>query len=279
MEPKTEPEPRRSPAIRTMKSDISEFLKTAKPSLPSILARQAQWEEYRTPKRRRAWPWTILLAFALAAVVGILLLLLGSGPEERSSMPLATPPPLLFFESASETTIPARRGSLLTALLAPPRQPQRTFHRIVLRIEDDDGPAFPPALGELVAIAGGKVPSGLAESAAGPPQLFRYQSSAGSDLGFVMEVKNPARALSALISAEPSLARDLELLLLPDVQAASVAPYVDLTYRNINIRYLRLSPDRDRGIGYLLFPSRNLIVMTTSEATLRAVVDRLFETR
>src|SRR3989344_5390241 len=69
MENGSETETRKSaPSIRTMKSDISEFLKTAKPSLISILSGQARWEGHRDIKTKS----TSLKIAAAAIGIGII---------------------------------------------------------------------------------------------------------------------------------------------------------------------------------------------------------------
>ena len=264
-----------------MRSDISEFLKTTKPSLISILARQVQEGEERPPSPNRLWLWLSLGALAAAAAGGgFWYFRAGHGAPEPAPAARATPAPFVFFETTNDTAIAPTRQALRTALAASGQTgAPGSFQRIIVRIKDDTGPDAIPDLSRLLAVAESHPPAALAESIAGPPQLFRYQAASGAEFGLMAETRNPARALQSLLTAEPSLARDFDFLFTGNPPPQAFAPYQDLIYRNISFRYLNLDPNRDRGLGYLLFPARRLIVMATSEATMRTVIDRLFETR
>ncbi|MDP3727510.1 MAG: hypothetical protein Q8R35_02625, partial [bacterium] len=260
--------PRRQPAIRTMRSDISEFLKTTKPSLVSILARQVQEGESRPASPNRLWLWLALAAIAAgAAGGGFWYLRAGRGTPEPAPAAIATPAPFVFFETANDTAIAPTRQALQAALTASGQTgAPGSFQRIIVRMKADAGGDTLPDLSRLLAIADSRAPTALAESIVGPPQLFRYQASAGPEFGLMAEARNPARALQSLLAAEPSLARDFDFLFAGSPPPSAFTPYQDLIYRNISFRYLNLDPNRDRGLGYLLFPARRLIVMATSEA-------------
>ncbi|MDP3727361.1 MAG: hypothetical protein Q8R35_01835 [bacterium] len=272
---------RREPAIRTMRSDISEFLRTTKPSLVSILARQVQEGEYRPPSPNRLWLWLALAALAaVAAGGGFWYLRMNQGAPEPAPAARATPAPFVFFETTNDTAIAPTRQAIRAALTASGQTgAPGSFQRIIVRLKADAGGEAIPDLSRLLAVADSRAPTALAESVIGPPQLFRYQASAGPEFGLMAEARNPARALQSLLAAEPSLARDFDFLFAGNPPPLAFTPYQDLIYRNTSFRYLNLDPNRDRGLGYLLFPARRLIVMATSEATMRTVIDRLFETR
>lgn len=264
-----------------MRSDISEFLKTTKPSLVSILARQVQEGEYRPPSPNRLWLWLSLAAVvAVAAGGGFWYLRLTRGAPEPAPAARATPAPFVFFEATSDTAIAPTRQAIRAAFAASGQSgAPGSFQRIIVRLKTDAGGDAIPDIARLLALVDSRAPTALAESIIGPPQLFRYQASAGAEFGLMAEARNPARAFESLLAAEPSLARDFDFLFAGNPPPPALAPYQDLIYRNISFRYLNLDPNRDRGLGYLLFPARRLIVMATSEATVRTVIDRLFETR
>ena len=56
-----------------------------------------------------------------------------------------------------------------------------------------------------------------------------------------------------------------------------IAPFQDRSYRNIDWRYIKLSEEEDLGIGYAIFPAKNLLVVATSKETMEIVINRLFE--
>lgn len=271
----------REPAIRTMRSDVSEFLKTTKPSLVSILVRQAQWDEYHPPSEKRTGLWLAAAGGVIMLAAGIWLIGHFLGPARNPPRAeINTPPPFLFFEETSDVTIDPTRQALRTAANLGAGDPPGSFRRLIIRIRENTGVATLPELPQFLEIAGGRLPAAFMESAMGPPQVFRYHSPAGRpELGIIMEVKNPARALQSLLTTESSLTADLAFLFSGALPPPALVPYQDVTYRNISLRYFRPDPNTDSGLGYLLFPARRLIVMATSENALRAAIDRLFERR
>ena len=274
-----EPRQAREPAIRTMRSDISEFLKTTKPSLVSLLARQAQWEEYHPLPAYHPWRWIILgiILSVMAGGVGLWYLRPGfiASPPVTSN---ATPPPFFFFEDTTDTIIADSRTAFFAALNASAIDPAGSFRRIIVRTKNGERTEILDTE-QLLALSGGRLPTALLETVTGPPQLFRYRSALGPQFGLMVESRSPPRALGALINAEPTLALDLLFLYVGTPPPTSFAPYQDIAYKNISFRFLKLDPNADRGIGYLLFPARRLMVMATSEEALRAVIDRLFAAR
>lgn len=274
-----EPNQGREPAIRTMRSDISEFLKTTKPSLVSLLARQAQWEEYHPAPAYHPWRWIILGVVLALLIGGVGLWYLRPGSVASPAVtPSATPPPFFFAENTTETVIADSRTALFAALNTSANDPAGSFRRFILRTKNGDRREI-LGIERLMALAGGHLPPAFTETATGPPQFFRYRSAAGSQFGLIVESWSPPRALEALIVSEPTLALNLSFLFTGAPPPTSFAPYQDIAYKNISFRFLKLDPNADRGVGYLLFPARRLMVMATSEEALRAVIDRLFETR
>lgn len=275
----SEPRQWREPAIRTMRSDISEFLKTTKPSLVSLLARQAQWEEYHPVPAYHPGRWIILGVVLVLLIGGAGLWYLRPGSVTPPPVtPRATPQPFFFFENTTDIVIADSRAALFAALNTSANDSVGSFRRITVRIKDGERTEI-LGVERLMAVAGGHLPAALTETITGPPQFFRYRSLAGPQFGLIGESRSPPRALAALLYAEPTLALDLSFLFAGTPPPTSFAPYQDIAYKNISFRFLKLDPNADRGVGYLLFPARRLMVMATSEETLRAVIDRLFEAR
>lgn len=274
------PQPARErgdPAIRTMRSDISEFLRTTKPSLVSLLVQQAQWEEAHgsglRPRRR--------MFLATLAILGGAALVAGGGiiAYQWSSSPPPTPggflgpPAYIFYESLTPISAEGGRTVLLDGLSAAGRAPQApgTLRRILVTAA-----GAPMAFDAFLRLANGSEPPAFAAGLSAPPQLFIYRRGAAADAGALIEPKSPGQTLRELLAAEPSLARDLEALFIGVPPPPTLAAYEDRTYRNLDFRYRRMAQYDQRGLGYLFFPARRLIVMATSEEAIRAVVDRLF---
>lgn len=277
-------QPRTEPTIRTMKSDVAEFLKTTKPSLVSILAEQARSDAplIQEPSHRKTWLLVVgAIAFAGIITTGILSYLQTTKPSSPAHTVTVAPAPLIFFDRVSEVTIAKTRKDLLGALVRSGAASGQTgsFDRLVIRA-DDPGHQN-PVLGieDLFSILGANPPSGFNESITGVPQLFIYHEASGPHLGIILEARNPSRVVQALLTWEPSLQQDLDAFFLGKSPPGSLKPFIDTTYRNIDFRYLALDPTTDIGIGYLQFNAKHLIVIATSEETLRLTVNRLFENR
>lgn len=279
--PEREPEGKRSPAIRTMRSDVSEFLKTAKPSLISLLTRQAEVDSPPPASRREQ----LSLKF-IALSIGALILIVGGAivflefratPPAPATPAVSTPAPDIFYEETNEVTIAPARQEFLDALKNAGRaaHPIGSFTRLVIRTKSQDAPLLLD-LQKFLNFLGANAPSDFIEGADGLPQFFIYQENSGPHLGIIVEAKNPARAVQGLLAWEPSIQHDLESLFLGSPPPASIRPFRDLTYRNIDFRYLDLEPGPDNGIGYLYFPAKRRIIMATSEETLHLVIQRLF---
>lgn len=279
---------RRDPVIRTMRSDISEFLKTGQPSLVSLLARQAQMDEsLREGRVPRRW-----LNRTSATVVSILLIG-GIAAYYFTSVtptgPLPAPPPAegstpaIFYDATVELAVGRTRRELIDLLRAAGQGAGTTnaFRRLAIGIRSAGGTALPISLREFFELAGTNPPTDLTSNHERPPQFFIHLQApnpraAGSRFGILIFPRNPARVIAALHAAEASLQRDLEPLFLGTPAPFSLAPFEDRTWRNIGYRYLALE-ENAQGIGYLHFPAKRIIVIATSEETIRRTIDRIFQ--
>lgn len=275
-----EPEGKQRPAIRTMRSDVSEFLKTSKPSLVSLLARQAEASQPQSARHGETLPlkFIALGIGALLVIIGgaIIFLKFSAAPPVPAAPEAAAPPPDIFYEETDEITVVPARRDLLDALKKAGRaaRPAGSFTRLVVRIKTRDSSPLLD-LREFLNLLGAKAPPDFTDGVSGPPQFFIHQGNSGYRLGVIVEAKNPARAMQGLLSWEPSMERDLEALFsVPP--PADLKPFRDLTYRNIDFRYHNPEAGQDGGIGYLYFPAKRRIIIATSEESLRLVIQRLF---
>lgn len=275
---------KRAPSIRTMKSDVSEFLKTSKPSLISVLARQTQWDEYRGEKAKLGWR-KILAAFLAAGVIaaGIATFYFQFARRETPTIvdKSIVPPSLIFFEDAKEINIGKTRREL-TAALAALRRSQGTtgsLNRLVVTVKNDTGAKQVIESGEFFGLASGGEPPAFSENISAPPQFFIYLQNSGPSFGMLMEARNPPRALQDLLAEEPALQQKLQFMFLGSPPPPALEPFKDMTYKNIDFRFLDMDSSRELGIGYTHFPAKRLIVITTSLKAMRLTIDRLFENR
>lgn len=276
-------QPPNEPMIRTMKSDVATFLKTNKPSLVSILAEQARGE---APMSERSshhifWPF-FLAALALAALgtIGILWYVNSKPAPPPSESEVITPPPFFFYERVTELAIPRSRKNFLGALQRTSGSaPIGSFERLIIRSADSEHGNPILGIGDIFTILGIEPPPGFTDSITGPPQLYTYQERSGPRFGMIFETRNPSRVLQALFTWEPSIQHDFNAFFLGASAPSTLRPFLDMTYRNTDYRYLSINQEQDLGIGYLQFAAKRLIVITTSEESLRLTLNRLFENR
>ena len=105
---------------------------------------------------------------------------------------------------------------------------------------------------------------------------FVYTSEQGRRFGLAMETIDLDRTFLDLLSWESSLLADFLPLFFNQKPEAVITPFEDRTFRNIDWRYQKLSQAGDLGIGYALFPAKNLLVITTSKESMETVISRLF---
>ena len=287
----------KEPAIRTMKSDVAEFLKKTKPSLVSLLVKQTQADKARLTGQggyageESGGHWLmklalVLVGMALAAggVFAVYIYLQKNKSLPPSPKPTSggAPAALIFFEDVAEPTVAGERRELLTILddAGKENQPVGTFRRLVMRTRNGSGGNAVMGLGEFFRMAAaGNPPRNFLETAKGLPQFFIYRQSSGPRFGIMFETADPEKTLQALRFWEPAMQSDLEAFFLGNPPPASFNGFQDLIYKNLDFRYLKISPDNDAGLGYLYFPARRLIIISTSEESLRLVINRLFESR
>ncbi len=212
----------KTPAVvRTMRSDIAEFLKAAKPSLfERGAARQSELSAGIRGKTR--------LALKILGTLIIIGVLAGGGflayeaispppppppppPPAPPPPPPQAPPPLIFFES-SEEVLSLRAAHELQGALAANRHSglPGEFHRIVVRISDAAGIRQVLTAREFFALIGATPPEDFLLALTQPPQFFTYRSTESAPaLGMLFATGDPSGAVGALALWEPRLAEEL----------------------------------------------------------------------
>lgn len=283
-EPIKEDSAKKEPGIRTMKTDIAEYLQEKKPSLLSILTQEMKPEEsaqkpgYKL-KTKRAW---LPLIGALAAVI----LLAGGGywvvtrfgAGTQGSGESIAPPKPVFASEKTKPVLTRDANDLLRNLQVLGEELERDGLVTKLDMRFRDGGSTVPFVPETFLNAIGANP---------PAEFYANHTSAFhpflySDRGVPRFValfvsRNGARSLQQMLSWEPTIQRDWEPLFLGRLPESAVGVFTDKSYRNINYRFLSLSRSEDFGVGYFLFGVKNYLVITTSETAIEAVISRLFE--
>lgn len=285
---KQEDAPKKEAGIRTMKTDVTEYLKETKPSLLSILTKEMKSEELAEEPgyKLKAKPRWLPLFSALAAI----LLLAGGGywaftrfgevggggggGGGESIVPLRP-----VFASEKTKTVLARDAKDLLRnlqLLGEDLERDGLVTKIDMRMREGEGAvSLIPEI--FFSAIGAEPPAEFSANHTSALHLFLYSDRGVPRFVLLLVSRNGARSLQQMLFWEPAIQRDLEALFLGRLPESAVGVFTDKSYRNINYRFLSLSRSEDFGVGYFLFGVKNYLVITTSEKAIEAVISRLFE--
>jgi len=278
-------------AIRTMKTDAEELIKTTKPSLIQTLGRE-QRPFTPTVGAARKLPIrliAVIIVIVLALGGGALLLMRGvslvSTPAKNQTgavLTRAAPPPAYFATETSRTISVKKkdRGEFLRLMNDAWHEKERegTVKRILIKVQDGPNERFATLTDffELWRIA---PPQELLDLADRNLMVFMYAGAGGNRLGLAVRARDTERMFAAMLRWEPSLLAQITSLFFDERADTIVVPFEDRTYRNIDWRYLKLSQNKDLGIGYAVFPAGNMFLFTTSKESMETSVNRLFDAR
>jgi len=278
-------------AIRTMKTDAEELIRTTKPSLIQTLAREQRSLPGAPPmssgKRFPALAIGIIAvliaAFATAGFFVVRGLIAASAPAKNtssSSTPLRTPPPPAYFATETARTISVKKQDRqeFSRLMNDAWHEQEragTVKRIIIKVQDGPNERF-ATLTDFFNLWRIAPPQELLDFADPNLMVFMYAEASGNRLGFAVRTRDSERMFAAMLRWEPSILMQITPLFFDERTDTIVAPFEDRTYRNIDWRYLKLSPDKDTGIGYSTFAANNLFIFTTSKESVETAINRLF---
>lgn len=277
-----------------MKSDAEELMKTEKPSLIKIAAQARQPIVPGAPPQKRKIPLVMI-----GAVVAGLILVVGGGltvwfayrawiaPAKPAESGILTPeqtripPPTPYFATETSRTITVKKTdraefSRLMADTWHEKEREGTVKRVIIKVQDGPMERFATLedFFELWRIA---PPQELVDQASGNLMAFMYAGPGGNRLGFAVRTDEPERAFAHMLRWEPSLLSQATPLFFDERAGSILSSFEDRTWRNIDWRYMKLSQDKDLGIGYLIFPVGDLFVFTTSKEAMEASINRLFD--
>lgn len=266
-----------------MKTDVEELFKSTKPSFIQIIGGEIS----NTPSSSS--PRTIKINYRyIGAGIGALVLIavasaffLG-GEGTQAPAPKITPPtPFFATESARTLTTSASDRNSFLRLMADSyqeREREGIIKRIIQKLKDGPAERF-ATMADFAEAYRMAPPRTFLDFIVPPLMTFFYYGSGGGNFGFIVKTSDPERTLRDMLAWEPSLINDLRLLFYDRKPETTIAPFEDRTYRNIDWRYQKLSQTQDSGIGYAIFPARNLLVVTTSKESMEVVINRLFDAR
>lgn len=278
-------------AIRTMRTDADELIRTTKPSLIQTLARE-QRPLSGAPIAKKRSP------LGVVALLAVVVLTAGGGvwffwrnisfapspAKNQTSTNLArTPPPLAYFATETSRTISVKktdRAEFLRLMNDAWHEQERagTVKRIVIKVQDGPNERF-ATLTDFFDLWRVAPPQELIDLADQNLMVFIYSEASGNRLGFAVRARDTERMFAAMLRWEPSLLAQITPLFFDERTDTIVAPFEDRTYRNIDWRYLKLSQDKDAGIGYGTFAATNLFIFTTGKESMETAINRLFDAR
>ncbi|MBI2054675.1 MAG: hypothetical protein HYT39_01095 [Candidatus Sungbacteria bacterium] len=272
---------KREPNIRTMKSDISEFLASTKPSLVQILTTQVEAEraaEEENPKARQTA--RIFAAVGIILIVGTLGYIGYRYFRPSSSEEAGTLIPQPFFSVDKSITVEYKTGkSLMPSILdnAKVVEGRGTVKRLVVLETSADKKVSQLNTGSFLKAMGIEMPSGIYPALADTLMPLYYRGEFGTRLALVIKTYDPARAFDQLLRNEPELANWWSAIFLGENIPTRIVPFEDRVYKNISYRILALDATRDLQIVYAVFPAKNYLIITSSEEAFRVIINRLFQ--
>ena len=272
--------------IRTMKSDIAEYMKGGKTSLLDIMTKQVEVGPETTGGRKTSVPSLKVIMVSAAALIFVAA---GSWFLYRYfAPPRVQPAPEIQEEKISPSPISVEKTQALEiagdivrlrqaiSLVAEARERNGSFKRVYFRVRGDDGTKQILTTKNFFAILNVDAKEVL-ESFSNELFLYLYYGASGPRSVLVVPTRDAGRTFAAMLERENSLQRDLEILFLDERLDPVIAPFSDKTVKNVDYRFLSLK--QDVGIGYFIFSARNYLVIATSEEALEVTINRLFEAR
>lgn len=268
--------------VRTMHEDLAELSRTTQSTILKTTDR-----EHKKPapdKKNTHGPLFVLLIFTIFILLGgsgYYLLPFLSKKEPTRPKELVEPAPL--FATEAREMIEARSDeptSLMQKIDRLSRQAGQpgSIKRILIKLRDGPEDRFADLIDffELYKL---KPPPQFFDNLEKNLMPFIYQGEDGGYFGIALKTKDQDRTQKDMLLWEPSMFSDIRILLFGRSYDATPIQFEDRIYRNIDWRYLSLSKEKNLGIGYMVFPSQNVLVLTTNMASMEAIVDRLFNTQ
>lgn len=273
----------RKVSVRTMKSDISAFLKETKPSLVQLISTQTTAERLSEPSERQARRRLEILAIiaislVFLAAIGFLAWqkLVPGGSEKNHTAVIPQP----FFSVEKFAAIDYRpetrnlKEKIREAALATEKT--GVMKRIVAIYSTPTSVATLDG-NDFLKEADVAVPRDAAPSLTGPVMLIAHKAGAGTRLATVIKTGDARRVFEILIRNERDALLIWRGLFLNTPAAPKNITFEDRDYRNINYRILTIDEAGDLRVIYGIFPAKEYIIAASSRETFQEIVNRLYE--
>lgn len=289
--PKPPPQPSPSKtnnpaAIRTMKSDLDRLFQTAPPSIAQRITRPGAVNPAVKQAHKNAAVYVIL------GVMLVLFIIAGAGayyfwdtlfppPPPIERIKPVPPAPLFATESSRTIDIPQTDRQQFIKLMADSMKEferNGTMKRILVKLSDASGEHF-ITLSDFFEFYHITPPESLIKRLDANPMIFVHTASSGTRLGFAVKTNDASRTLRDMLDWEADMRTDFNPLFFGIKLAPVSLTFEDRSYHNIDWRYLKLSSETDIGIGYGIFPAKNMLIIGTSKELMETVISRLFDAK
>lgn len=288
--PETTPQqvnpPQTSPAIRTMKSDLDRLFQTTPPSIAQMIIKPGSINPLVKKAHKNAAIYVVL------GIMLVLLIIVAAGayyfsdilfpaPQPVERIKAATPAPLFATESSRTIEVPPSNRQQFIKLMADAMKEferNGTMKHVLIKLSDAAGEHFitPSDFFNFYQIT---PPATLIKRLGTNLMIVVYTAASGTRIGLAVKTNDINRTLRNMLDWEPSMLNDIKPLFFGAQIVPISTTFEDRSYHNIDWRYLKLSPDTDIGIGYGVFPAKNVLIITTSKESAETIIDRLFNTR
>lgn len=276
----------KSPAIRTMKSDLERLFKTTPPSVAQMITKPGYINPATKKAHRNAGVYVVL------GVMVVLILAGGGGlyyfwgtlfppPVPIEKIKAIPPAPLFATESSRTIDISSTDRPQFIKLMADSMKEferNGTMKHILVKLSDASGEHF-ITLRDFLEFYHITPPEGLVKRLGANLMVFVYTASSGTRLGLAIKTNDTSRTLRDMLDWEPDMRTAFNPLFFSVRLAPVSLTFEDRSYHNIDWRYLKLSSDTDIGIGYGVFPAKNILIIGTSKELMETTISRLFDVK
>ncbi|MBI4137888.1 MAG: hypothetical protein HY472_01425 [Candidatus Sungbacteria bacterium] len=272
---------RPEPAIRTMHSDTERLLREKKFALGDFVRKRGASPFDAEQKRLPLFAIGLASVILIAAALGLWWGIRGFSTQETIPKPTPQPVPLTLpslFPIDQIKTIRADRTQAATFLrlveeVAHEPGDERAITRIAVILQD--GPNERSAsVADIFDFYRIDPPEEFVQKITSQPILFFYREQATPRLGIAFQIKDRDRTFADLLSWESALSNDFRLFFFGPPIPATLEPFADRTFRNIDWRFLRLGEGQDAGLGYAILPTQNILVFATSRSSMEDIITR-----
>jgi len=269
-----------------MKSDLERLFKTTPPSVAQMITKPGYVNPASKKTNFHAGAYVILgIAVVLIISTGGIAYYFWESifpPPIEIEIIKALPPTPFFATEASRTIdIPRTDRQQFIKLIADSMKEferDGTIKRILVRFSDTPDQRF-ISITDFLDFYHIVPPESLTKRLGNDLMMFVYTTSAGTRLGLAVKTNDANRTLRDMLDWEPSMRVDFTSLFFGTQLAPVSLTFEDRSYHNIDWRYLKLSSNTDIGIGYGIFPAKNLVIIGTSKELMETIISRLFDSK